>query len=350
MSTEKSARVLLVAPPFFGYDQDIKQGIEMRGVRVDLLPDRPFDSPTMRALTKLRPAWILPAADRLYEQLLEGFGAKHYDAILVVNGQTLSSAMRRRLRQMFPAARQVLYMWDSLRNRPGMISELDQFDATFSFDRSDASGYGMTLRPLFFGPRFELAPQDTFKHHISFVGTAHTDRFAVVDRLRRSLPAGLNAHWYLYLQARWVFHWYKLTQPGFNSARLDDFQFQPLSKPALSKVFADSRAVLDIEHPLQRGLTMRTFETLGAHKKLVSTNPDVREYDFYDARNICVIDREAPRLPEGFLESPSVPLPSTLYRKYSLAGWLDDVLGPEAAAPSNAKSAPSAPSSPGAHA
>ena len=154
-------RVLLVAPQFFGYEKDIRQEIERQGAVVDWLPDRPFDTPAMTALTKLRPGWILPAADRLYRRLLDGFGASRYDTILVLNGQTLSARLRSELRTRFPTARMVLYMWDSQRNRPGMADDLQRFDAAFTFDADDARRFGMRLRPLFFGPRFELPPSET---------------------------------------------------------------------------------------------------------------------------------------------------------------------------------------------
>ena len=327
-------RILLVAPRFFGYDKDIGGEISRRGAQVDLLPDRPFDTPLMTALTRLSPARVLPAADRLYERLLAGFGARHYDTILVVNGQTLSPVTLRLLRSRFPTARRVLYMWDSVDNRRGVIDNLRFYDDTFSFDPASARQYGMRLRPLFFSSGFERPPAGGFEHHISFVGTAHTDRFAVIDRLRQTLPAGLNAYWYLYLQAPWVYHAYRLSKAAMRRSKRDDFRFAPLDKATLQSVFSRSLSVLDIEHPRQRGLTMRTFETMGSHKKLITTNAQVRDYDFYRPENICVIDRAAPRVPAGFFESPFVPVGEALYRRYSLAGWVDEVLGDTAPAAS----------------
>lgn len=332
----RGQRVLLVAPRFFGYECDIRQELQRQGAVVDWLPDRAFDTPAMVALTRLRPGLILPAADRLYRRMLTDFGAMNYDTILVINGQTLSPQLRAELRARFPAARMVLYMWDSLLNRPGMKDDLDRFDATFTFDPDDARRFGMRLRPLFFNSRFEMSPREPFDYHLSFVGTAHTDRFAVVDRLRTNLPPGLRTYWYLYLQAPWVYYAYKLSKPGMRDAKRGNFQYVPLAKDALSEVFAASRAIVDIEHPQQRGLTMRTFETLGASKKLISTNDEVRGYDFYHPQNICVIDRRSPRLAPGFLDSPLVPLAPELYYRYSLAGWVEEVLDATSAAGADA--------------
>lgn len=327
-------RVLLIAPRFFGYEREIRNEIERRGAVVDWLPDRPFDTPLMTALTRYKPQWVLPSADRLYERLLLEKGAKHYDTILVVNGQTLSHQMLSSLRTSFPAARLVLYMWDSIDNRRGVVDNLPFFDTTFSFDPLSARNYGMRLRPLFFSKGFERSPGDDFDYHLSFVGTAHTDRYGVVSRLRQSLLPELRSYWYLYLQAPWVYHAYRVSNQAMRQARRDEFQFEPLNKMALQSVFSRSLAIVDIEHPRQRGLTMRTFETTGSHKKLITTNAQVREYDFFNDNNICIVDRAEPRVPSAFLESPFTPLLPALYRRYSIEGWVDEVL--DLAGPDNA--------------
>lgn len=318
-------RVLLVAPRFFGYEREIRSEIERRGAVVDWLADRPFDSPLLTALTRHKPEWVLPAADALYDRELLVMGATKYDTILVINGQTLSRKMLEKLRSSFPAAKFVLYMWDSLANRGGVVANLPQFDATFSFDPVDARNHGMLHRALFFSRGFERAPAAAFDYHLSFVGTAHTDRYAVVDRIKRQLPQDLHAYWYLYLQATWVYHAYRITNPGMRNARRSEFQYKPLDKATLQTVFSRSLAVVDIEHPRQRGLTMRTFETMGSHKKLVTTNAGVREYDFYNESNICIVNRESPHVPRSFLESPFLPHAPALYRRYSIEGWVDEV-------------------------
>jgi hypothetical protein len=185
----------------------------------------------------------------------------------------------------------------------------------------------LRFRPLFFSPGFECPAVDTFEHHLSFIGTAHTDRFAITTLIARSLPAHVRFYRYLYLQAPWVFYAYRLTNASFRHAQPGDFRYQPLSRVEVQKVFFGSRAILDVEHPRQTGLTIRTLETLGASRKLVTTNARVRGYDFFQPENICVIERRTAKIPESFLETPYRPLAPVVYRKYSLAGWLDDVLG-----------------------
>lgn len=326
MTSLACKRILLIAPQFFGYDVEIRQELLRRNAIVDFLPDRPFDTPFMTAVTRVIPNWIAMSAKHFYVQELKRFAAKSYDFILVVNGQTVSTEMLLLLRETFPNARTLLYMWDSIENRRNTVEKLEYFDYVFTFDPSDARKFGMTLRPLFFSPGFEKRPQPNFKYHLSFIGTAHSDRYAVVDHLRGSLPPEFNCFWYLYLQAPWVYQLYRLTKSGFRHARKDEFSFASLTKATVHQVFADSLAILDIEHPRQRGLTMRTFETLGSSKKLITTNKEVLGYDFYRKENICVVDRKAPFVPPDFLETPYKAIDDALYRKYSISGWLDEVL------------------------
>jgi hypothetical protein len=91
------------------------------------------------------------------------------------------------------------------------------------------------------------------------------------------------------------------------------------------KISGNSRAIVDVEHPKQKGLTMRTFETLGKEKKLITTNGNIRAYDFYNDANISIIDRANPAINKEFIYLPFRPLPEILYYKYSIDGWLEDI-------------------------
>jgi hypothetical protein len=66
-------RVLLMAPRFFGYEIEIADELRRRGALVDALPDRPFDSPIMAAVTRFKRSWTIQSADRLYQRMLKDF-------------------------------------------------------------------------------------------------------------------------------------------------------------------------------------------------------------------------------------------------------------------------------------
>lgn len=319
-------KVLYVAPKFFGYEAEIKSELVRRGAVVDFLLDRPFNSPFLKAITRLRREWVIGAADRYYQDELNKFDSTDYDYVLVVSGQTLSCETLALWRKKFPRAEFLLYMWDSFANRQWALNNLQYFDHKFSFDRNDSKQYNLHFRPLFFSPGFEAEQKLTQDFDISFIGTAHSDRYSVVSKVDKALGVGLRKYWYLYLQAKWVYWVYLLFNRTFRGAKLSEFSFDPLAKSFVQNVFSSSKAILDIEHPKQTGLTMRTLETLGAKKKLVTTNQNVKGYDFFLEQNICVIDRHSPSIPDAFFHTSYLDVAPEVYQRYRLEGWLDEIL------------------------
>ena len=67
---------------------------------------------------------------------------------------------------------------------------------------------------------------------------------------------------------------------------------------------------------------MRCIETLGAKRKLITTNQAILEYDFYDENNILIVNREAPEIPIEFFSKPYQEISSEIYEKYSLDNWI----------------------------
>ncbi|MCV4677987.1 hypothetical protein OFC08_34485, partial [Escherichia coli] len=59
-----------------------------------------------------------------------------------------------------------------------------------------------------------------------------------------------------------------------------DVEFEPLSQSEVVEMMKCSEIIIDIHHPRQRGLTMRTIECIGLNKKIITTNEDIKKYDF----------------------------------------------------------------------
>ena len=109
----------------------------------------------------------------------------------------------------------------------------------------------------------------------------------------------------------------------YKYGNIEEFSFYPLSHSEIVEVFNASKVILDINHPQQYGLTMRTFECLGAKKKLITTNQSVKNYDFYNENNILVVDRNNITIDAQFFKTPYKDLDSRIYEKYSLKNWLN---------------------------
>jgi len=87
----------------------------------------------------------------------------------------------------------------------------------------------------------------------------------------------------------------------------------------------ESKCVLDFVYSKQTGLSMRAFESMAAHRKYITNNAEVMNYDFYNPFNILVVDALNPDVPKEFIESPFEPVDEKVMYKYSIQGFIDEV-------------------------
>ena len=90
-------------------------------------------------------------------------------------------------------------------------------------------------------------------------------------------------------------------------------------------IFKKSRCILDAPQAGQTGLTIRTIECLGAKRKLITTNTDIRYYDFYNESNILIFDDNVD-VNSAFFTNDYQDIPEEIYEKYSLRSWLKTML------------------------
>lgn len=319
----KDVSVLLIAPNFFGYDEVIAKKLEERGANLKRLADRPFNNSFFKALSKVSPRLISYFLQSYYFRRINLFESD-FELILVINGQTISREMLKYLKNNNPRARLILYMWDSIKNRSSVIKNLDLFDTAFTFDKESADKFDLSFRPLFYdGDRLDEDIEDSYI--ASFIGTAHSDRYFVVKKILNYF-SGNNTLSIFYLQAKWVYLLYKLTKRSFSNANIKEFSFKPISSDIVYDFFKSSNIIIDIEHPHQTGLTIRTFEAMRFGKKLITTNKTITSYDFYSYGNVYVVDRDNPYIPDEFIEKAFKPYSQEIYYHYSIDGWLDEVL------------------------
>ena len=92
--------------------------------------------------------------------------------------------------------------------------------------------------------------------------------------------------------------------------------------------YADNtKVVIDISHPNQKGLSMRPYECLGLERKLITNNSEIIKYDFYNPDNIFIIrDFDNLNIPDSFLNTPYQKLPKAVAKKYHISNWLNFIL------------------------
>jgi hypothetical protein len=119
-----------------------------------------------------------------------------------------------------------------------------------------------------------------------------------------------------------VYYFKKIFDPQFGNFDIKKLQYKSLSLSQVISLYEKSNIILDINHPSQRGLTMRTFEALGAKKKLITTNENIIHYRFYNKKNILILNRNNPEIDSSFFNNQFEPYDKELIEKMSITGWI----------------------------
>lgn len=321
-------KVLLFCPSFFGYDLRIADALRECGCEVDLHNEKPGNRFIDKASVRLNIGLYRPVIKKYIQSVIDSHRDKQYDYVLVVKGEAITREAVSLMRKAYPNAKFVLYLWDSVENIPECDSRMRKYDRILTFDPQDAKDYNLLLRPLFFGKEYgQAAGQQSYEYDFAFVGTAHSIRPRVVGQLARErAEKGRKSFSYLFLPHPLVYLNNKLRNPCFRSVRMSDIHFKPMSAEEIRDVYGRSKCILDVEHDAQRGLTMRTIELVGMQKKMITTNVQVRDYDFYNPRNIYVIDRDHPAVDEDFWDTPYEPIPEHILSRYSITSFVQEIL------------------------
>ena len=324
MAALDGQRVLVVGRDYFFYTRSIVQELQTsHGARVTYLPITP-EHAVYSAFNRIPGAarWWL---ERHHRQCIKRLQGENFDTVLFIQAHQLKPELVALYRQAFASARFILYYWDSLRThdyRP----YLKYFDKAWSFDREDVRREPrLSFLPLFYCERFgALRARSDFKHDLVFIGTAlNLQRYARVEQFRAwARGAGVDFVDYLYVSP--VFYLRQLLL----GRRLRGVHFRTLPAQGLIDLYGASRAVLDLPGNEQTGFTMRTFESLGAGRKLVTTQRELVNEPFFDADEIFVIGLHGDYPPLSFLRRPA-HLPAAM-QAYSLRNWLLQMLGPPA--------------------
>lgn len=320
-------KVIFFAPKTFGYENAIISEMEHLGAEVTFHAQLPNDHPWVKALFRLFPTLAWRYADRYFISWLKQHGPTSCDLIFVIKGEGLSPNFLGHLKKRYPHAQLVLHLWDSLANCKYIQSKLSYFDNLSSFDPDDCRKMPQfKYRPLFFLDKYLRLGQNHTGSGIFFIGTLNGDRPKVISQLVESNKSFHKFEYWLFVRSLLELKLRKLFDKSLMQIEISHLIFKPMSADTIAHHFDNCAAVLDIEHPKQSGLTMRTFEVLASGKKLITTNKNIEKHEFYDSARICVIDRKNPRISKEFLETPIPGLSKDFITNYSLRGWLRDIL------------------------
>jgi hypothetical protein len=319
----KNKNILFFSVQSFNLEKEIKAKLESYGARVVFYDERPANNNFTKGIIRLKRSLYQSRIDNYYKLILERTRDIVFDFLLVSRGEVVPAFFLEALKKNNPDCEFIYNNWDSFTNLTRPTTILKYFDRKLSFDPIDATKYKISFRPLFFLDVYKNIKTDASNNDILFLGTAHSDRYKISSEVKEwATRNNFNMFCYYYMHGRLVYFYKRLFDKTFKQFDYRKLSFKSLSTKDIVKLYQDSKVILDINHPLQKGLTMRTFEAIGSKRKLITTNPEIRKYPFYNPQNIYIIDRNNVVLAKDFFTTPYQDIDEHVYNKLTMEGWL----------------------------
>jgi len=197
---------------------------------------------------------------------------------------------------------------------PKIKRVLHCFDEVFSFEKEDCENFNLKFAPNWIYNSENVANNNQFEYDVFNISSIDK-RLPILKRIAAKLASQ---------QSKFKFIVYDKKQKDNDENITYIKSHMPLSE--VNDYINRSKVLLDINRLGQIGLTFRIFESLGLEKKLITTNADIKNYDFYNPNNILIIDEKNPVIPAAFFENEYEKIPDSILQKYTLKGWTNTVI------------------------
>ncbi|MBW1656281.1 hypothetical protein [Flavobacterium quisquiliarum] len=203
---------------------------------------------------------------------------------------------------------------DNIYRCPKIKRVLHCFDEVFSFEKEDCEKFNLNFASNWIYNSENTFNRNEFEYDVFNISSIDK-RLPILKRIANNLASQ---------KIKFKFIVYDKKQKD------DDKNIQYIQKhmplTEVNDYISHSKVLLDINRIGQAGLTFRVFESIGLNKKLITTNSDIKNYDFYNPNNILIIDEINPVIPTAFFENEYEKIPHSIYQKYTLEGWCNNVI------------------------
>lgn len=324
MSMENSLigkRILFIGIGFYDYDQAIKIKLEELGGEVtyvcSVCKNRLYRLLKSLGLQKLA---IIYSSKIRRNNILKT--QLNQDYIFIIKGECLEQTDIDLIKTRNPSSKSILYFWDDIQRINNRSILLDNFSNIWSFDSDDCIKYGFKFRPLFY--RDNIKANYKKKYLLSSIGWCHTNRLKIFREIACQLKKENKAYFlklYVGYKTYFVNRYIKKT---FLSSDEELLTTKPIKYSDVMKIISASIYVLDVPHPSQRGLSIRTIEALKLGCHVITTNTCICEYNDISSSNYTILFPNEPLLLPIFSEHQKSTL-CGLSQRYSLNSFIQEL-------------------------
>lgn len=308
-------KILIIGPPSLGYLKKISKALQKyENVEASLvLIDRftfKYKNSAHRISNFLSKVFLGRNLKKEYVnthiiQSIDALG--NQDIVFIIRPDLLKQKTLKYLKTK--TERLEAFYYDSTRRFPGKVDIIPLFDKVYSYDRIDVEKYALEFLTNYIFDTSNETTHETIFFNIS----THDYRYEAMEKLAKYIH-----------EKKWTKEILVLGPDELTSPYLTIIHEQiPIDEVA--EKIKKSKIIIEIQRKEQVGLSFRVFEALGHNKKLITTNADVVNYDFYNPQNILVIDEDNIDIPEDFVNTPYKLVDKAILENYYLENWVKKV-------------------------
>lgn len=310
-------KIVIIGPPAFGYTKYIADALEKRDdVEVNLIY---IDKSTFKYRNKthkiknfLCKTFLGINLKKQYQDnlVLDKISVlEKQDYIFTIRPDLLKNKTLKTLKKN--TKNNLAFYYDSITRYPRKGKIISYFDKIYSYDKEDIELHKFSFLTNYIYQESNIENHDYLFFNIS----THDFRFKSLEKVAKYIN-----------EKRWsskifVYH----SDPSVEKSQYLEIIHQVKSVSEINDLMKHSKIIVEIQRNDQVGLSFRIFEALGHHKKLITTNIDIVNYDFYNPQNILVIDENNIEIPEDFVNSPYIEVDETILSKYRVENWVKPV-------------------------
>lgn len=312
--------VLLLAPQFYNYWSIIEKGLIKKGVHVNtIIYPSSFYYKLVTCFKGLE-WYAFQKKKSFFKKEFSRLCNITIDTVIIIKSSYIPQECLVQLKQTYPNARFVLYLWDELSIDNQEFSNFHLFDRILSFSLHDSKTYGLFYRPMFYN---DLIEYDIHKKNIDlfYIASYKKNRF---DFLRNIVTQAKkqNIHYKFVLRCSLFLFLKNFRHYKYKSI----FDVRGLTYKKMMDMMCQSKCAIEIQHPGQTGLTTRPIEAIPTHTKIITTNKNIIQYSLYNKNNILIVDENNPVIPISWINLPYIELDDNIKYFYSLSCFVNDLL------------------------
>ena len=300
--------MLLISTPYMDLYKDVIAELKKKNYDVDFIEcnDSKWDPLNVRGYKKLRK--IYWGCDKRFEknnkrkwiELLNTIQYKHsYDYLFVIDGQSIHPVIFTILKKRNPQLYCVNYLFDTTKGVYRFDFNFRYFDKVATFDLNESKNYGIEFLPIYWINEHYSSEK---KYKLFGLGRYNKSRFELFNYLSE---LSKKNNWNVYIRLQVVRTNFKKlivksyirsllglkpvpVPPMFYSHNLATFD--SFSPQEFRGLINSSEIIIDTSAPYQDGLTARLMWALGLEKKIITSNPRVKDYNFYTPDQFFLIE------------------------------------------------------------